>query len=48
MTIVTPTHRPKTVRNGCVIEVFDGIFVLSRCVFDLSVGVALGFCHTTE
>ena len=29
--IVTPTDRPKSVRNGCEIEVFDGVFVLSRC-----------------
>ena len=28
MTVVTQTHLPK-VRNGCVIEVFDGDFVLS-------------------
>ena len=34
--------RPKSVRNGCVIEVFDDVCVLSRCQdFDLSVGVGL-------
>ena len=38
MAIVTPTDRPKTVRNHCVIEVFGGVFVLSRCVLDFSVG----------
>ena len=32
--IVTPTDRPKSVRNRCVIEVFGGDFVLSRCFFD--------------
>ena len=29
MTVVTPTDRPKSVRNRCVIEVFGGLFVLS-------------------
>ena len=37
--IVTPTDRPKSVRNRCVIEVFGGVFVLSRCFLDFSVGV---------
>ena len=32
--VVTPTDRPKSVRNGCVIEVFGGFFVLSRCFLD--------------
>ena len=31
--------RPKSVRNRCVIEVFGGVFVLSRCFLDFSVGV---------
>ena len=39
MAIVTPTDRPKSVRNRCVIEVFGGVFVLSRCYLDFSVGV---------
>ena len=39
MAIVTPADRPKLVRNRCVIEVFGGVFVLSRCFSDLSVGV---------
>ena len=39
MTDVTPTDRPKTVRNSCVIKVFGGVFVLSRCFLDCSVGV---------
>ena len=39
MAIVTPTDRPKSVRNRCVIEVFGDVFVLSRCFLDFSVGV---------
>ena len=39
MAIVNPTGRPKSVRNGCEIEVFWGLFVLSCCVLDLAVGV---------
>ena len=31
--------RPKSVRNRCVIEVFGGVFLLSCCFLDLSVGV---------
>ena len=27
--IVTPSDRPKSVRNCCVIEVFGGVFMLS-------------------
>ena len=46
MAIVTPTDRSKSVRYGCVIEVFGGVFVLSCCVLDLS--LVLGLCHTTE
>ena len=34
-----PTDRPMSVRNRCVIEIFDGVFVLSRFVLDFSVGV---------
>ena len=37
MANVTLTDRPKTVRNRSVIEVFSGVFVLSR--FNFSVGV---------
>ena len=33
MDVVTPT------RNRCVIEIFVGVFVLSLCPFDISVGV---------
>ena len=32
--IVTQTDSPKSVRNRCVIEVFGGVFVLSRCFLD--------------
>ena len=42
MVVVTPTDRPKLVRNRC----FRGVFVLSRCFLDFSVGE--GFCHRTE
>ena len=37
--IVTPTDRPKSVRNRCVIDVFGGVFVFSCCFLDFSVGV---------
>ena len=37
--VVTPTDRPKSVRNRCVIELFMALFVLSLCPFDISVGV---------
>ena len=39
MAIVTKTDRPKSVRNRCEIEVFGGVFLLSRCFLDFSVGV---------
>ena len=41
MTVVTPTDRPESVRNRRVIEVFGGVFVLSRCFLDLSVGIGV-------
>ena len=44
--IVTPTDRPQSVRNRCVIEVFGGVFVLSRCFLDFC--GCRGFCHRTE
>ena len=34
--VVTPTDRPKSVRNRCVIELFVALFVLSFCPFDYS------------
>ena len=39
MAIVTPTDRPKTARNRCVIEVFGGVCVLSHCFWVFSVVV---------
>ena len=39
MAIVTLTDRLKSVRSRCVIEVFGGVFVLSRSFLDFSVGV---------
>ena len=37
--LVTHTDRPKSVRNRCVIEIFGGVCVLSRCFLGFSVGV---------
>ena len=38
--VVTPTDRPKSVRNRCLIELFFvALFVFSLCPFDISVGV---------
>ena len=37
--VVTPTDRPKSVRNRCLIELFVTLFMLSLCPFDISVGV---------
>ena len=37
--VVTPTDRPKSVRNCCLIELFVALFVLSLCPLDISVGV---------
>ena len=39
MAVVTPTDRPKSVRNRCLIELFVALFVMSLCPFDISVGV---------
>ena len=36
---VTQSDRPKFVRNRCVNDVFDGVFVFSYCFLDFSVGV---------
>ena len=41
VTVVTPTDRPKSVRNSCVIKVFGGVFMLSCCFLDCSVGVGV-------
>ena len=44
--LVTPTDRPKSVRNRCVIEVFGGVCVLS---FGFRIFCWYrGFCHRTE
>ena len=38
--VVTPTDRPKSVRNRCLIELFCGVVcVVSLCPFNISVGV---------
>ena len=37
--VVTPTDRPKSVCNRCLIETFGGVFVFSRCFLEFSVGV---------
>ena len=39
MTVVTPTDRPKSVRNRWVSKVFGGVYMWSRCFLDFSVGV---------
>ena len=44
--VVTPTDRPKSVCNRCVIEVFGGVFVLLCCFLEFAVDV--GLCHKTE
>ena len=37
--LATPTDRPKSVPNRCVIDHFCDYFVLSLCPFDISVGI---------
>ena len=39
--LVTPTDRPKSVRNCCVIEVFGGVCVCCPLVFEFSVGIGV-------
>ena len=49
--VATPTNRPKSVYNCCVIEVFCGVFVLSRCFLDFSVDVGaivMGLSQTSS
>ena len=41
VTVVTPTDRPKSVRNRCLIELFCGVVCVVTCPFDISVGVGL-------
>ena len=45
MTAVTPTDRPKSVRNSCVIKVLVAFYV--TLLFGLFCGCR-GFCHRTE
>ena len=37
--LVTPTDRPKSVRNRCLIELFYDVVCVVTCPFDISVGV---------
>ena len=39
--VVTPTDRPKSVRNCCLIELFVALFVLLLCPFDISVSIGV-------
>ena len=39
MALFTPTDRPKSVRNRCLIELFCGVVCVVTCPFDVSVGV---------
>ena len=39
MALLTPTDRPKSVRNRCLIELFCGVVCAVTCPFDISVGV---------
>ena len=48
MAVVTPTDRPKSVRNRCVIELFCGVVCVVTLPFDISVGVGafvVGLCQ---
>ena len=45
--VVTPTYRPKSIRNRCVIERF-GVFVLSFYLFLISVAKGVACCHWTK
>ena len=47
MAVVTPTERPKSVRNRSVMELFVGVLCVVSLLFDISVGIT-GFCHMTE
>ena len=47
VTAVTPTDRPKSVCNRCVINVFGGIFYVVALLFVFFCGCR-GFCHRTE
>ena len=45
--VVTPTDRPKSVRNRCVIELFCGVVYVVTLPF-LYFCWCMGFCHRTE
>ena len=45
--LVTPTDRPKSVRNRCLIELFCGVVCVVTLPFWLSCWCR-GFCHRTE
>ena len=47
MTVVTPTDRPKSVRNRCVIEIFSGVVCVVTLLLDYCVGEG-AFCYRTE
>ena len=47
VTAVTPTDRPKSVRNRCVIEVFGGVFYVVTLLFGFFYECR-GVCHRTE
>ena len=47
VTAITPTDRPKSVRNCCVIEVFGGVFYVVTMLFGIFC-VCMGICHRTE
>ena len=51
MAVATPTDRPNSVHNRCVIEVLVAFFVWSRCCLDFSVGVrasVIGLCQISS
>ena len=37
--VITPTDRPKSARNRCVIESFGGVFMLSLCILGISFAI---------
>ena len=47
MTVITPTYRPKSDRNRCVIEVFGGIFYVVTLLFGFFCEWR-GFCRRIE
>ena len=47
MTAVTPTDRPKSIRNRCVIEVFGGV-LCCPLVFEFSVGIRVFFIGLSQ